>query len=282
MGALAATPSSPTSHAHSAWPLACELDERQPFPHDRIQGLLITDWSHDDWGYYRGQEPLARWLEVAQTQAWPCVYPTHSDGQLAFAATHTAARITYRLAPTPTYTDITFSPGEVHLRSLAGTIQAQAIAAAVAWQHLAARRTLPQACDALRNQAQLRLAGWYRHDHSGRVVHDVRMHPVNLAQNIADLHHAWGQAPNLLIRPYPATWHLYPTERWSTLFQQCRSLWLLPPYPGSSPEDIAPALKAAAQASGRPTFWPSALHQVDLSAGTWLCVGGEDIGGVLP
>ena len=237
-----------SAHAKFGNHLVIDLDERDfmadPSLYDDFANAdaVITDWQHPDFGYYPQNCDAELFAsELGSRQMPRIVYPFSIDCNICITRTiqhfyiengferrmqmHSFERTADNRIIAPKgwqFPDIRISdaPG---MLSMQCTVYA--------YLHLL------RCCDIPRPQSCI---GWFENiDNSGLRVHDIRMHPVNIAAALQALKH---RAPNhrivLVIKPFVSTLKTYDISIWREALADADAIYVTtPPYPGANDTD---------------------------------------------
>ncbi len=235
-------------HAKFGHHLIIDLDERDFITDPSLYedfadaDAVITDWQHPDFGYY----PENYNAELFASKLWfrlmpRIVYPSSVDRNICITRSiqhfniengferriqlHQFERTTDNRIIAPKEwqlpdIDVSDAPGAHWLQA---TIQT--------YLHLLNYDDIPipQAC-----------IGWFENiDDSGLHVHDIRMHPVNIAAALQALkQRATNHRIVLVIKPFVSTLKTYDIAIWREALNDADAIYVVtPPYPGATDAD---------------------------------------------
>ncbi len=244
-----------SSHAKFGSHLVIDLDERDILSDPAIlddftdADAVITDWQHPDFGYYPANtcvESFASKLIFRQLQC--VVYPAHvqSDSCRTFVI-HQAFRSMSQFGFDITANHSLTAPKDwqctgIRISDAPGAVSLQCTVQT--YLHMQQNTAIPK---------PLSCIGWFEDiDDSGLCVHDIRMHPVNIAAALQSLkQRASGHRIVLVIKPFVSTLHTYDIATWREALADADLVCVVtPPYPGVSDSDcaqFAESLTAAGQ-----------------------------------
>ncbi len=292
-----ALPSDGSPHARFGDPMIVELDARRALPVERLEGLLVTDVQAPSLGYYADATTLPEDVrascathDVHLVRPVPCAGAGVAWGMAGsagptlsalFGGWHGAEVGAGARSGLCTSTLLSVKGSSRSVTTPLGHVEAEAVAAAVAYAVLVEGRGLIDVVDALEANESAQVMGHFEGRGGGAsapVVHEVRTHPIAVHRALRSLMELTGVRSVVVIRPYPFTLGPQNEAHLVRALSDAASVVVLSPYPGGdgdADQRLVQALRRAGVVAEVGT--EAEVRSFVPADAPVLCVGGEDM-----